>query len=60
MKNNLEQSIFYKNTLGIVYKGDCLDILSYFNNKFNLILTVPPYGSTACNWDNIINFNKMW
>ena len=26
----------------------------------DLILTDPPYGSTACKWDSIIPFDKMW
>jgi site-specific DNA-methyltransferase (adenine-specific) len=25
-----------------------------------MILTDPPYGTTACNWDSVIPFNLMW
>ena len=28
--------------------------------KFDAIITDPPYGTTACKWDSIIPFNKMW
>ena len=26
----------------------------------DLVLTDPPYGTTACKWDNIIPFEEMW
>jgi site-specific DNA-methyltransferase (adenine-specific) len=28
--------------------------------KFDAIITDPPYGTTACKWDSIIPFDKMW
>jgi len=28
--------------------------------KFDAIITDPPYGTTACKWDTIIPFDKMW
>lgn len=44
-----------------LYKGDCL-IESYKieSGSVDLILTDLPYGTTACNWDEIIPFNPMW
>lgn len=41
---------------------DCLKILSNIINERNisLILADPPYGTTALDWDNILNFNDMW
>ena len=30
------------------------------NIKVDLILTDPPYGTTACKWDTIISFEEMW
>ena len=30
------------------------------NIKVDLILTDPPYGTTACKWDTIIPFDEMW
>ena len=44
-------------------KGDCLeqmDKLIEKGIKFDLILTDPPYGTTACRWDEIIPFDEMW
>ena len=42
-------------------KGDCLDLLKTIpDNSIDLILTDPPYGTTACKWDSIIPFEPMW
>ena len=30
------------------------------DNQIDLVLTDPPYGTTACKWDNIIPFDPMW
>ena len=43
--------------------GDCLeemDKLIADGVKVDLILTDPPYGTTACKWDSIIPFEPMW
>ncbi len=43
--------------------GDCLeemDKLIRGGQKVDLVLTDPPYGTTACKWDTIIPFDKMW
>ena len=40
---------------------DCLKILPTLADKsVDLILTDPPYGTTACKWDSIIPFEPMW
>jgi len=40
---------------------DCLKaLLKIPNNSIDLILTDPPYGTTACKWDSIIPFEPMW
>ena len=44
-------------------QGDCLEVMKELHNKgvkFDLILTDPPYGTTACKWDSIIPLNDMW
>ena len=54
---------YLKTKNGILYHGDCLDVMPYLakkNIKFDLILTDPPYGTTHCKWDSIIPFEKMW
>lgn len=43
--------------------GDCLgemDKLIASGIKVDMILTDPPYGTTACKWDNVIPFEPMW
>ena len=40
---------------------DCLKVLPTLADKsVDLILTDPPYGTTACKWDSIIPFEPMW
>ena len=44
-----------------LFNDDCLKILPTLPEKsINLILTDPPYGTSACKWDSIIPFEKMW
>ena len=46
-----------------LYKGDCLEIMDDLINqgiKVDMVLTDPPYGTTACKWDSIIPLDKMW
>ena len=41
--------------------GDCLNKMKEIETKsINLILTDPPYGTTACKWDIVIPFEPMW
>jgi len=41
--------------------GDCLEVMKTIeDNSIDLILTDPPYGTTACKWDTIIDFDLMW
>lgn len=40
-------------------KGDCLEIMPQLKEKsFDLILSDPPYGITACGWDSVIPFSN--
>ena len=42
-------------------KGDCLELMkSIPDGSVDLILTDPPYGTTACKWDSVIDLEKMW
>lgn len=44
-----------------IYNGDCLEVMKQFEDKsFDLVLTDPPYGTTACKWDTVIPFEPMW
>ena len=42
-------------------KGDCLDhMVEIPDGSVDLVLTDPPYGTTACKWDAVIPFEPMW
>ena len=42
-------------------KGDCLEIMkSIPDGSIDAIITDPPYGTTACKWDSVIDFELMW
>ena len=46
-----------------LYNGDCLEVMDKLIEegiKVDCILTDPPYGTTACKWDSVIPFDKMW
>ena len=41
--------------------GDCLERMKEIpDGSIDLILTDPPYGTTACKWDSVIDFTLMW
>ena len=42
-------------------KGDCLEVMANIpDGSIDAIITDPPYGTTACKWDTVIDFNFMW
>lgn len=46
-----------------LYHGDCLEVMNKLIEqgvKIDMILTDPPYGTTACKWDSAIPFEPMW
>lgn len=44
-----------------IFHGDCLHHLKNIpKNSVDLILTDPPYGTTAAHWDKVIDFEKFW
>ena len=45
-----------------IYLGDCLELMpKYVDDKsVDMILCDLPYGTTACKWDTIIPFDKLW
>lgn len=41
--------------------GDCLEQMKDIpSGSVDLILTDPPYGTTACKWDSVIDLQAMW
>lgn len=52
---------YYETENGKLFCGDCLEIMPIIpDGSVDLILTDPPYGTTACNWDSVIPFDEMW
>lgn len=44
-----------------LYNEDCLVAMSYIpDNSVDMVLCDLPYGTTACKWDIIIPFDKLW
>ena len=44
-----------------LYKGDCLEVMKLIpDGSIDAIITDPPYGTTACKWDSVIDFDLMW
>ena len=42
-------------------QGDCLERMKEIEDgSVDMILTDPPYGTTACKWDSIIPLEPMW
>lgn len=45
----------------ILHQGDCLELMKNIpDGSVDLVLTDPPYGTTACKWDSVIPFEPMW
>lgn len=41
--------------------GDCIELMKTIPSKsIDAIITDPPYGTTACKWDSVIDFKLMW
>lgn len=44
-----------------IQQGDCLELMKKIPDKsIDMILCDLPYGTTACKWDIIIPFDKLW
>lgn len=47
--------------INTVIHGDCLEVMkSIPDGSIDMILCDLPYGTTACKWDMIIPFDKLW
>ena len=61
MINNLKP--YYEDDFCTLIHGECLSVMQQMIKnelKFDAIISDPPYGNTACKWDNIIPLDKMW
>ena len=44
-----------------LHNGDCLEVMKTIkDHSVDLILCDLPYGTTACKWDVIVPFDKLW
>ena len=44
-----------------LWNGDCLELMKRIPDKsVDMVLCDLPYGTTACKWDNVIPFDKLW
>ena len=44
-----------------LHLGDCLEVMPTLDaGSIDMVLTDPPYGTTACKWDSIIPLEPMW
>ena len=44
-----------------LYHGDCLEEMKQIpDGSVDMVMTDPPYGTTACKWDSIIPLEPMW
>ena len=51
----------YKNENIWLMQGDCLERMKEIpDGSVDMVLTDPPYGTTACKWDSIIPLEPLW
>ena len=51
----------YCSMLNQIFNEDCLEWMKRIPDwSIDCIITDPPYWSTACRWDHVIPFDKMW
>lgn len=51
----------YKDENLWLMQGDCLERMKEIpDGSVDMVLTDPPYGTTACKWDSIIPLEPMW
>ena len=46
-----------------LFNGDCINVMEQLVSqgvKVDAVITDIPYGTTACEWDSVIPFDKMW
>lgn len=45
-----------------LYHGDCIEVMKEMKgtNPIDMVLVDPPYGTTACKWDKVLDLKAMW
>jgi site-specific DNA-methyltransferase (adenine-specific) len=61
MLNDIMEEFTFGANFSRLYQGDCLQIMQTLEaDSVDLVLTDPPYGTTACKWDTVIPFEPLW
>ena len=56
-----QQSMFPSKSKIELLHGDCLEAMKDIpDSSVDMVITDPPYGTTACKWDSIIPLEPMW
>ena len=56
----LDGEVYYTPVIELI-QGDCLEKMKDIpDGSVDMVLTDPPYGTTACKWDSIIPLEPMW
>lgn len=51
---------FHRDKLHLM-KGDCLERMKEItSNSIDMVLADPPYGTTNCSWDSLIELEQLW
>jgi site-specific DNA-methyltransferase (adenine-specific) len=46
---------------GTFYVGDCFDVMRDLpDDRADMVLCDLPYGTTACAWDSVLPFDRLW
>lgn len=46
---------------GSFWRGDCLDLMRHIpDGSVDMVLCDLPYGTTACKWDAVLPFDRLW
>jgi site-specific DNA-methyltransferase (adenine-specific) len=54
----MEPTILQNST---IYNADCFDVFAFIEDKsIDAIICDLPYGTTACKWDSVLPFDKLW
>lgn len=51
---------FYDSDDVTLYHGDCLDLMPLLDERFDMILADPPYGTTRNDWDRELPNKLLW
>jgi site-specific DNA-methyltransferase (adenine-specific) len=51
----------FNTDLGVAFNADCFEVMKMMpDGCVDMILADLPYGTTACKWDTVIPFEKLW